>query len=253
MESDDVVDSLSVGMVSSTIKELSMSDHEENDPSEESPSGPEERPDPEDEGPVEPSAEAGGGGPTEFQRVRHQPVGARVPDHVRGVFSTGAIVITGQHEAVLDFVTRMARPHRIAARVVMPHAVLGQFIQALRDNLQKYSDRFGPPPELPTPPKPERKPSIEEVYNDLKLPDELLSGTYANGVMIGHSAAEFSIDFFTGFYPQSAVSARVYLSAPQIPRLIKSLDDSYQRLRRPPQNPPGGSPYYPGPDDSDKS
>ena len=33
---------------------------------------------------------------------------------------------------------------------------------------------------------------------------------YANGVMIGHGASEFGLDFLTSFFPQSAVSARVF-------------------------------------------
>ena len=37
--------------------------------------------------------------------------------------------------------------------------------------------------------------------------------------MIGHSAGEFSFDFLTNFFPQSAVSSRVFLSAGQAPRL----------------------------------
>ena len=46
--------------------------------------------------------------------------------------------------------------------------------------------------------------------------------TYANAVMIGHGPHEFSFDFITNFYPHSAVSARVFLSAGQVPRLYES-------------------------------
>jgi hypothetical protein len=44
------------------------------------------------------------------------------------------------------------------------------------------------------------------------LPDEELSGSYANGVMIGHTPSEFKFDFLTNLFPTSAVSARVFLS-----------------------------------------
>lgn len=68
--------------------------------------------------------------------------------------------------------------------------------------------------------------------------------------MIGHSGAEFSFDFLTNFFPHSAVSSRVFLSAAQVPRLLESLQGTYQQFqqrvkqqmeeqqRRQSQNPP---------------
>ncbi|QDV69443.1 hypothetical protein Poly24_31590 [Rosistilla carotiformis] len=157
---------------------------------------------------------------------------ARIPDHVgEGVFSTGAIVVTGPSEFVLDFVQNISRPHRVAARVVLPHPVLPQFLEALRKNLEIYKGRFGAPADPPKPPSDARRPSPQEIYDDLKMSDSLLSGAYANGVMIGHGAAEFSMDFITSFFPQSAVSARVYMAAGQIPRLIESLDNAMKQLQ----------------------
>lgn len=93
----------------------------------------------------------------------------------------------------------------------------------MEQNVEKFEDRFGKIPELPKPPKPEPgapRPSIEEVYDDLKLPDERLSGDYANAVMISHSASEFCFDFIANFFPRSAVSQRVFVSAPQVPRMV---------------------------------
>jgi hypothetical protein len=169
--------------------------------------------------------------PDDPEKVRSQHISARVPDHVgRGAFSTGAIVMTGANEFVLDFIQNVGRPHQITARVVMPHKVLPQFIDALRKNLELYQQRFGAPPELPRPSQAQR-PSVQQIYDDLKLPDELLSGNYANGVMIGHSAAEFSFDFLTNFYPHSAVSCRVFLSAGQVPRLLESLATTDRQFR----------------------
>lgn len=161
-----------------------------------------------------------------------QHLRARIPDHVgEGVFSTGAIVVTGPTEFVLDFVQNISRPHRVATRVVLPHPVLPQFLDALRKNLDIYTGRFGPPADPPKPPTEGRRPSPQEIYDDLKMNDAILSGAYANGVMIGHGAAEFSLDFITSFFPQSAVSARVYMAAGQIPRLIESLDNAMKQLQ----------------------
>lgn len=190
------------------------------------------------EGPAD--SDAPGGEPP-AQHLR-----ARVPDHVAGgTFSTGAIVITGPSEFVLDFLQTIGRPHRVAARVIIGHQVMPQFIEALRTNLQLYQQRFGPPP---TPPKPSgevRRPTPQEIYDDLKLPDEILSGVYANGVMIGHGPSEFGFDFLTSFFPQSAVSCRVFLAAGQVPRLLESLQNAVQQLRQR-QPPPGGAAEQPG-------
>jgi len=186
---------------------------------------------------------------------RQQSLRARVPDHVAGGhFSTGVIVMTGPNEFIIDFLQTIGRPHRVASRVIIPHAVMPQFIEALDKNLSIYRDRFGEPPSPPkaTADPRERRPTPQEIYDDLKMPDEVLSGAYANGVMIGHGASEFGLDFLTSFYPQSAVSSRVFLAAGQVPRLLESLVGSMRQLQQqrgilpppnpPPQNPPPQNP-----------
>ncbi|MFK7777325.1 MAG: DUF3467 domain-containing protein [Gimesia sp.] len=235
------------------------------------------------------------------QEIRHSQVSARVPEGVsRGVFSTGAVVLQGGHEFILDFLLRISVPQQVVARVVLPLGVVPQMIRALRDNLTNYENRFGVPtiptpisPQVtgsaesinvgtglelstsnqPTPPvsdvisgvaaggtgavgetttpepgsnensekpktvvnpseKAQKPPSPEDLYDELKLPDEMLSGTYANAVRIGHSATEFSFDFITTFFPRSCVSARVHMAAPNIPRLLDSLTHSYEQFQR---------------------
>ncbi len=76
-----------------------------------------------------------------------------------------------------------------------------------------------------------RHASPQEVYDELKLRDELLSGAYANAVMIGHGPHEFCFDFITNFYPQSAVSCRVFMAAGHVGRLLESLRASWEQLR----------------------
>ena len=167
------------------------------------------------------------------QEVQHQQISARVPERVaRGVFSTGAMIFQGPHEFVMDFVLRMAQPHQIVARVVLPLSIMPSVIGALRENLGNYTSKFGPPPALPAPPTQPTPPPIEEIYSQLKLADEMLSGFYANAVMIAHSSAEFYFDFITNFYPRSAVSCRVYLSAPQVPGLLNTLTRSFQQYQQ---------------------
>lgn len=269
--------------------------------------------------------------------AEQQPLRARVPDHVSGgAFSTGVIVMTAQAEFILDFVQNLGRPHQIVARVVMPHNVLPQLVDALQRNIDLYKGRWGelpatlapgasgqsqPSPDAPgesgstwgdvqyagltDPGQPKgsedpasgntpsggqgggnggtsdgnsgqgsdggsspeassgehvgapnssqgaslgsgtRQATAQEVYDDLKIKDELLSGAYANAVMIGHGPHEFSFDFITNFYPHSAVSSRVFLAAGQVPRLYDSLKGTWDQLRarmRPPGDPPEESP-----------
>lgn len=182
-------------------------------------------------------------GAPQGEQIRVQHLTARVPESVsRGAFSTGVIVMTGPTEFILDFVQNIGHPPQVAARVVMPHTVLPQFIQALRSNLDMYVQRFGSPPELPRGAPGQRQASAQEIYDELKMPDSLLSGAYANGVMIGHTPAEFKLDFLTNLFPHSAVSCRVYLSSPQIPRLLESLQGTFQQFQnRLKQGPPPGS------------
>ena len=95
--------------------------------------------------------------------------------------------------------------------------------------------------------QPLRPASVQEIYDDLKVRDEFLSGAYANAVMIGHGPHEFSFDFITNFYPHSAVSSRVFLAAGQIPRLFESLKGTWEQLRSrmqpPPNNPNDDNPF----------
>lgn len=203
----------------------------------------------------------------EFQHRAHT---ALVPEDVgQGVFANGAIVLTGQFEVILDFVLRLGRPERVAARVVLPFPVAEQFVTAMRHSVQNYTQQFGPIPEIARPvggsPPPASGPTganggtasasgnptaghgngkggvhsggptvpgIDEVYQDLKLDESVMTGRYANAVLIRHSATEFCLDFVANIYPRSSVSARVFLAAPQIPPLLHSLDHSCQQLKR---------------------
>ena len=217
------------------------------DPSDQPPENNEggDRSNPREDGSSGGGGASGEGPPAANPNSANQALRARIPDHVsEGCFSTGVIVMTGQNEFIVDFLLTIGRPHKVAKRVVIPHQVMPQFIEALNTNLELYKNRFGAPPVPPTnPPNPDqRRPTPQEIYDDLKLPDESLSGVYANGVMIGHGASEFGLDFLTTFFPQSAVSARVFLAAGQVPRLLDSLRNAVKQLDQRRQSPPGGDP-----------
>jgi hypothetical protein len=184
---------------------------------------------------------------------RHQQLSARVPEPIgKGVFSTGGIVLSTANEFILDFLCRMARPHTLAARVIIAPSVMPSILAVIRDNVGKYQAHYGPIPPLPKP-ETERKPTIQEIYDDLKLGDEVLCGAYANGLMLGHTPAEFCFDFLTNFFPKSAVAARVFLSVPHVPRMLDSLTQTFNAYQQkqagrqgsPPPGPQGPEPMPP--------
>ncbi|MGE5195175.1 MAG: DUF3467 domain-containing protein [Deltaproteobacteria bacterium] len=192
-------------------------------------------------------------GHTFQQEVQHSSATARVPDAVgRGLFSTGAIVMHGAHDVLIDFIQSLAPPRRVVARVILPPTVLPLFVAALEDNLGKYVQSFGPLPRMPVPPAtgpggpPPAPPPITEVYEQLKLPDEMLGGVYANTVVISHSPAEFCFDFICSFYPRSVVTSRVYLATPHVSELFESLKRSLEqhrhRMLHPRPDPPPAPP-----------
>jgi hypothetical protein len=189
------------------------------------------------------------------EEIQHSQVSAVVPERVaRGVFSTGAVVVQGPHEFILDFLLRMSQPQQVAARVVLPPGVLVQFIAALSENLRNYESKYGMP-LLPNPQCVGAGPpvSAQELYEQLKLQDDVLSGSYANAVMIGHTPTEFCFDFITTFFPRSAVSCRVFMAAPGVPRLLESLKHSFEKFQQKlaqQSNPPAPPPALEPPDES---
>jgi hypothetical protein len=104
-----------------------------------------------------------------------------------------------------------------------------QIVNGATDNLAKYTEVYGTPMTLPKPPQ--RRPTIAEIYENFKLSDDIMSGAYANSVMIGHSPAEFFFDFITGFYPTAAVSSRIMTAAPHMPRIVDTLKMALQQYR----------------------
>ncbi len=195
-----------------------------------------------------------------LQQIEHSSATARVPDPVgRGVFATAAVVLHGANEFVIDFIQSIVHPSRVAARVILPPKVAGQFTAALGEALGKYAQSFGGPPPDPTRPAaskqdqpaaegqsaggagqpgaaagqagaaanaPRQEPPIADIYEHLKLPDEMLGGSYANVVSITHTASEFCFDFIAQVFPRSAVTARVYMAAARAPELLASLKRS---------------------------
>lgn len=183
--------------------------------------------------PPPPQQPPGEGGNTFSEQVQHVPVAARVPAGVvHGMFCTGVIVLEGPDEFVVDFIQGMVRPPKVGSRVVVSANVMAQFADALRTNLQKYEQQYGPVRPIPRPQPPNPRPSIHDLYQDLRMPDEQLGGAYATTVMITHSPAEFCFDFIARFFPAAVVASRVYMSVPQVPAVLEAISGSLQRRQR---------------------
>jgi hypothetical protein len=191
------------------------------------------------------------------QQVQYSHIAARVPERGnRGVFATHALVLTGNQELVCDFLLRMVPPYMLAARVVLPYTALVPVVKAVSENLDNYRSRFGAPMTPPPPPPNAPQPNIVEVYEQLKISDEVAVGAYANTLMISHTIGEFCLDFILDLFPKPVVTQRIYMSAVHIPGFLntlkRTLDQLQQRQQQSPpqppqQNPPPQDPPPPSP------
>ena len=82
------------------------------------------------------------------------------------------------------------------------------------------------PPAIP-PPAP-----ITELYQQVKFPEELMSGAFSNAVMIRHTPEEFCFDFISNLYPRPIVVSRVYAAAGRVPSFIDAMSGSLGRYER---------------------
>ncbi len=189
-------------------------------------------------------------------QVRHSQLSARISDEVSlGSFSNGVMVLTGPFELVIDFAMRMGETQRVVSRVILPIPVARQFVHVLQENMRLYEQNFGAIPAMPRPKNPEpsmpafepksnegqiagagipspsmesmkspnAQPSIDDIYDDLKIPEAISIGRYANAVMVRHSGTEYCFDFIANFYPRSCVTSRVYMAIPHVPPVLASL------------------------------
>ncbi len=78
----------------------------------------------------------------------------------------------------------------------------------------------------PPPPGP-----ITELYEQVKFPEDLLGGTFANAVMIRHTPEEFCFDFISSLYPRPIVVSRVFAAAGRVPSFIDAMAGSLERYQ----------------------
>ncbi len=74
--------------------------------------------------------------------------------------------------------------------------------------------------------------TITDLYEQVKFPEELLSGAFANAVMVRHTPEEFCFDFICNLYPRPIVVSRVYAAAGRVPSFIDAMSGSLGRYER---------------------
>ena len=87
-------------------------------------------------------------------------------------------------------------------------------------------------PSAPGPQTPPGPPKIEDLYDQLKLPDKILAGVFANMVMIRHMGEEFCLDFVANFYPRPVVTARIFMAAGRMPALLDAMNNAMVMFRQ---------------------
>ena len=114
---------------------------------------------------------------------------------------------------------------------------------ALKDNLAKFEERFGAiPPKPAAAASSNAAPRVQQLYDELKLEDEMLAGCYANAVMINHAASEFKFDFLANILPRSIVTSRVFMAAGQVPQVVASLEKTWTQFQQQLQQKPKSDP-----------
>ena len=66
----------------------------------------------------------------------------------------------------------------------------------------------------------------------IKLPDEIAGGVYANNMVVGHNREEFVMDFIYAAPPQGKVNARVIVSPGHMKRIILALSENLRKYEQ---------------------
>jgi hypothetical protein len=153
---------------------------------------------------------------------------------------------------LIDFVNGSAPPVRLVARVVVTPVTMQQFLSALNQSCEKArsarrQDGPGDPPEgqppgvgtetvgacVPSGGKTggiSQQRNVEDIYGELKFSDDILCGSFANTVIIRHSADEVVLDFISNYFPRAVVTCRVAMSTSRVERFRRSVEDAFRKF-----------------------
>ena len=63
----------------------------------------------------------------------------------------------------------------------------------------------------------------------VKIADEALRGSYANSLLVAHTAEEFVLDFILSLPPQAVCNARVIVHPAHLKRIVAALQQNLAR------------------------
>ncbi len=64
---------------------------------------------------------------------------------------------------------------------------------------------------------------------NIKAPDDILRGRYANMMQVMHAKEEFILDFMFAHPPQGELTARLIVSPAHMKRIVSALQDNIQK------------------------
>ena len=67
---------------------------------------------------------------------------------------------------------------------------------------------------------------------NIKAPDEILQGRYANMMQVSHAKEEFVLDFMCAHPPQGELVSRLIVSPAHMKRILHALTDNLQRYEQ---------------------
>jgi len=73
------------------------------------------------------------------------------------------------------------------------------------------------------------KQPLQQQKIQIKVPDEIMKGAYANAMAVFHTREEFVIDFLNVFPPAGIATARIITSPGHVKRIIKALLENLKR------------------------
>ena len=147
------------------------------------------------------------------------------PEHVAaGVFATAVVVSSTREEFFLDFLATYSTPLRLVSRVILHPGHAKRLLTALRENLERYREQFGPLPEPPVQ-KPTSQSQVQDIYSQMAMPETLIAGTYANNALIRHTQDEFILDFLVVTHPTAVLAARILVSPAHMQRIANVMEE----------------------------
>jgi len=72
--------------------------------------------------------------------------------------------------------------------------------------------------------EPQKKKAVQ-----IKVPEEVARGAYANAMAVFHTREEFVIDFLNVFPPTGVATARIITSPGHVKRIIRALQENLRR------------------------